>query len=291
MCSYKGYDHSNEVDDKDNEDKEVDTSMLVIRTTTKDRVTRALFPEKLFNILQYIDIYEPELAQIMSWQPHGRCFRVHNIKQFEAHVLPRFFKHNKYASFRRQLNLWGFKRLFQKSGDNGAYYHELFLRSKAFLHRRTVRCCGPRGPPTRNGCKPSDFGEPHFYNMSPMPPSSSCSPSPDVVALYQVKRKNFNTRAVVSNMMAMQPEEVNSSRLKVEDTTSHEHDTASDRSSEMDTLSHHDPNDELAEITFILKQEEEKNFIQEFDIAPLPNNAPLPTLQEWEELKELVRRI
>jgi len=93
-------------------------------------------------MLQYIDLYEPELGEIISWQPHGRAFHVHNIKAFETSILPTFFKHNSYASFRRQLNLWGFKRLFQKSHDDGPYYHELFLRSKVFLHHRIRRNVG-----------------------------------------------------------------------------------------------------------------------------------------------------
>ena len=31
-------------------------------------------PVKLFHVLEPIDLYEPELAEIMlSWQPHGYC--------------------------------------------------------------------------------------------------------------------------------------------------------------------------------------------------------------------------
>jgi hypothetical protein len=82
----------------------------------------------------YIDLNEPALASIVSWQPHGRCLLVRDAKRFEALVLPRFFKQTIYTSFRRQLNLWGFKRLLQKASDHGAYYHELFLRSKTYLH-------------------------------------------------------------------------------------------------------------------------------------------------------------
>ena len=38
-------------------------------------------------------------------------------------------------SFRRQLNLWGFRRVDQKGADKGAYYHEMFLRAKPHLCR------------------------------------------------------------------------------------------------------------------------------------------------------------
>ena len=39
------------------------------------------FPAKLFHMLEYIDLYEPNLAKIISWQPHGRCFRTHDVKK------------------------------------------------------------------------------------------------------------------------------------------------------------------------------------------------------------------
>ena len=98
---------------------------------------RQSFPMKLFKMLEHIDLHEPELANIVSWQPDGRSFLVHGgTKKMEEHILPRFFKGQKqYASFRRQLNLWGFRRVNQKGTDKGAYYHEMFLRSKPHLCR------------------------------------------------------------------------------------------------------------------------------------------------------------
>jgi hypothetical protein len=98
---------------------------------------RESFPMKLFKMLEHIDLHEPELANIISWQPDQRSFLVHGgTKKMEEHILPRFFKGQKqYASFRRQLNLWGFRRVNQKGTDKGAYYHEMFLRSKPHLCR------------------------------------------------------------------------------------------------------------------------------------------------------------
>ena len=114
------------------------------RINTKGGV-RIPFPIKLFNMLEHIDLQEPQLSSVISWQPHGRCFLAHDQKQFEELVLPRFFKHKHYSSFRRQLNLWGFKRITQGGADSGAYYHELFLRSKTFLCRSIERTSTPPG--------------------------------------------------------------------------------------------------------------------------------------------------
>ena len=93
------------------------------------------FMVKLFKLLELADLQETNLANIMSWHSHGRFFRVHNSKKAVVFILHRFFNQNKYSSFRRQLNLWGFKRLTQIGADSGAYYHKVFLNSKPFLCR------------------------------------------------------------------------------------------------------------------------------------------------------------
>ena len=94
---------------------------------------RLPFPAKLYYMLQYFQCHEPEVAKIISWQPHGCCFMTHDIKRMEEFILPRFFNHRQYSSFRRNLNIWGFKRLTQNGPDHGSYYHELFLRGNPSL--------------------------------------------------------------------------------------------------------------------------------------------------------------
>jgi hypothetical protein len=127
------------------------------------------FPLKLHDMLDYIDLNEPELASIVSWQPHGRCFVVKKIKQFTSEVLPRFFDQKKYASFQRQLNLYGFNRI-TTGPDRGAYYHEMFLRSKKILCRAIYRK-KVKGTGTRMASNPEQ--EPNFYLMESMPETSS----------------------------------------------------------------------------------------------------------------------
>lgn len=112
------------------------------------------FPVKLWELLDHIDTHEPEIAHIISWQqPDGRCFRVHDKKLFETKVQSKFFDQSNYTSFRRQLNLWGFKRVTQRGVNCGAYFHPLCRQGEPYLcrlMRRPVK--EPRTP--NNGKRP-----------------------------------------------------------------------------------------------------------------------------------------
>lgn len=136
-------------------------------TSKKQGGVTVPFPTKLFDLLEHIDLEEPYLTRIVSWQPHGRCFLVHDTREFEDQVLSKFFRQNKYASFQRQLNLYGFNRI-TKGPDRGAYYHELFLRGKKFLsegiQRNKIKGTGKR-------MKSNPDAEPNFYRMAPLGPS------------------------------------------------------------------------------------------------------------------------
>ena len=70
---------------------------------------------------------DPNLTSIISWDTHGRSFRILKSQEFEEKILPLFFEHSSLASFQRQVNCWCFRHL--KQGPNrGSYYEEHFLR-------------------------------------------------------------------------------------------------------------------------------------------------------------------
>lgn len=94
------------------------------------------FPWKLHEMLDAS--YEEGNEWIVSWQPHGRSFTVHKPKIFVEKIMPTYFNQSKYASFQRQLNLYGFSRL-TSGKDKGAYYHSCFVRGQPDLCRGMIR--------------------------------------------------------------------------------------------------------------------------------------------------------
>ncbi|EEC44465.1 predicted protein [Phaeodactylum tricornutum CCAP 1055/1] len=99
-------------------------------------IHESTFPVKLHYLLSETE--DNGSDHIISWQPHGRAFLVHDHGAFVDHVLPNWFKQSKFPSFQRQLNLYGFKR-FTAGRDKGAYYHEIFLRGRPHLAHRIPR--------------------------------------------------------------------------------------------------------------------------------------------------------
>jgi hypothetical protein len=77
---------------------------------------------------------------IVSWQLHGKAFRIHKPKEFAEIVLPRYSNNSKYRSFQRQLHLYDFQRITDKqSPDFGAYYHKLFQKDQIQLSLQMTR--------------------------------------------------------------------------------------------------------------------------------------------------------
>ena len=75
-----------------------------------DSVMSRSFPEKLHQLLEAMD--EEGTEHTVSWQPHGRCFVIHDKTEFVDVVMPRFFMQTKLTSFQRQLNLYGTSRRY-----------------------------------------------------------------------------------------------------------------------------------------------------------------------------------
>lgn len=122
------------------------------------------FPFKLQVLLRLVEV--KNMQHIIGWQPHGRSFSIRNPSEFESGLMANFFAQTQLTSFRRQLNLYDFKRITH-GPDSGSYYHELFLRGKP-LHAYRIRRTKVKGTKYRSTSSPED--EPDFYSMPMLPP-------------------------------------------------------------------------------------------------------------------------
>lgn len=56
-------------------------------------------------------VNDPESDDLICWSDDGTSFFVNRQEDFARKVLPRFFKHKKFSSFVRQLNMYGFHKV------------------------------------------------------------------------------------------------------------------------------------------------------------------------------------
>ncbi|KAJ3059181.1 hypothetical protein HDU99_006466, partial [Rhizoclosmatium hyalinum] len=66
---------------------------------------QSAFINKLYTMLEEAD------QNLISWDQTGTFFIVKNTTDFSKTVLPLYFKHNNFASFVRQLNMYGFHKI------------------------------------------------------------------------------------------------------------------------------------------------------------------------------------
>ena len=125
-------------------------------------------------------------------------------EQFLTESQLRFFSMSKYASFQRQLNIYGFDR-FLDGPDRGAYFHPLFLRGSPHATDHMVRrkIKGLSSKKMRSISSQPDFyaesrAQDQFFRSSLAKRTSSCSHTPAPAPAPTLSKMTSSPVSVVS---------------------------------------------------------------------------------------------
>eukprot|EP00977_Amphora_coffeiformis_P022966 scaffold11998_cov174-Amphora_coffeaeformis.AAC.18 len=98
------------------------------------------FPEKLHRLI--LESQANGKTHIVRFTPDGARFEVLHTKNFEAEVLPHYFRHNKATSFKRVLRMYGFSRV-KGTWLQGTFEHPLFHRNFPEMCKQIQRIESP----------------------------------------------------------------------------------------------------------------------------------------------------
>ncbi|RDX72800.1 Heat stress transcription factor A-2b, partial [Mucuna pruriens] len=121
----------------------VDESAMVITPRPMEGLHEIGPPPFLTKTFDAVE--DPTTSHIVSWSLGGASFVVWDPHAFSRDLLPKFFKHNNFSSFVRQLNTYGFRKI---DPDRWEFANEGFLRG----HRQLLAQIRRRKQPPSQAC-------------------------------------------------------------------------------------------------------------------------------------------
>ena len=88
------------------------------------------YPNFLLKLYQILE--NEDYKDIIEWGDDGKYFVVKNLHYFTENILPKYFKHNNYSSFIRQLNMYDFHKRKGNTNEN-IFEHVNFIKGRKDL--------------------------------------------------------------------------------------------------------------------------------------------------------------
>ncbi len=94
-----------------------------------------------FIIKTYRILEDRSNSETIQWTDKGNAFIVKNKDKFESEILPKYFKHKKFSSFVRQLNMYDFHKI-RKEREIPIFKHKYFKEGCVDLLAKIKRKSG-----------------------------------------------------------------------------------------------------------------------------------------------------
>jgi len=107
-------------------------------TSTSEAYTVNNVPAFLTKLWALVE--SPLTDELICWDESGQSFHVKDQARFAKEILPLYFKHNNIASFIRQLNMYGFRKVLNTEAanlkldkDDMEFAHQFFVKGQEHL--------------------------------------------------------------------------------------------------------------------------------------------------------------